>query len=88
MRLLTAKGIAAIQAAATRNAFLIAANVASTIRDEYEAMAKNLANGVQVRKRYSRDATVARQIKGAILARAGVRDWPAAKPTPEGPRHD
>lgn len=66
--------------AARRQAFLEAADVASQIRDEYEAMGKNVANGVRTRERYNRDATVARQIKGAILARASIQEWPAPKP--------
>lgn len=80
MKLLSDKRYAWALAAARRDAFLLAADVASKIRDEYEAMAKNLANGVRVRERYNRDATVARQIKGEILARAGIQEWPAPKP--------
>jgi hypothetical protein len=74
-----AAAIAALINATRRQAFLEAAGVASTIRDEYEAAGKNVALGVRARDRANRDATVARQIKGAILTRAGIQEWPAPK---------
>ena|SRR3990167_5067276 len=73
-----------------RDAWLLAADVASMIRDEYEARGRDESLPPAQRERANRDATVAQQVKGQILAYAGIQEWPAPKPTtaPRAPRED